>query len=348
MGRKVKKNHPPNAAEIHGLIDGLSEKHVLKRSPRSYVDGFVAAALHVYAGTKLRKVLQDKFFVPDDSHYSDDAYFQSASELSVANHVKHKPVAHFTVEKRVDPANKKDVDVYFHLGATRVSVEVKCPFEEKPASSGDITLLTAGRIPNHREKYEELKGLFESGNQHTKLILGKNREYRMRDCLVSANAKFSSESGVDDLNVLFLSCGYFYRMNEWYHCLHGGQGLFTSNSFCPEARCPNVDFVILSNLKYRHEYAREHPAWTLDDVLLLPIINPHGRSSCTSAAIKEGLSVFHHYRREFASFGGGQLIVDEHSEVKADIEEMLKVNRFVGIHLTAEERSRFFPVSLRG
>jgi len=109
--------------------------------------------------------------------------------------------------------------------------------------------------------------------------MGKNPDLRMKDCLESANEKFNSKSGVDDLNLLFLSCGQFHNMSEWYICLYGPGGLFTSQSFAPEARCPKVDLVVLSNLKYRHEQARVHSAWTLDDVLLLPIVNPHGRSN---------------------------------------------------------------------
>jgi hypothetical protein len=56
-----------------------------------------------------------------------------------------------------------------------------------------------------------------------------------------------------------------------------------------------------SNLRYRHEQAREYPAWTLDDVLLLPVVNPHRRSNCTTDATEERLSVFNHYLKAFAS-----------------------------------------------
>jgi hypothetical protein len=159
----------------------------------------------------------------------------------------------------------------------------------------------------------------------------------------SANDKFSSASGVDDLNVLFLSCGKFDKMNEWHTCLYGTQGLFTGHSFAPEARCPKVDLVILSNLRYRHEQARAYPAWTLDDVLLLPIINPHGRSNRTTEAIEEGLSVFNHYLTEFASFHGSKLFWDKHSENRVNIQKVLKVNYFVMDYLKPEEFSRFFP-----
>jgi hypothetical protein len=343
---------PPDAAQIYELIYGISERHILKNSPQNYVDDFVTAVLVVYDHAKLAKILQAKFFLPNESNYTDEAYYQSASELSVARYIKQKEkqklVTGFALNKRVNPPSLKDVDVYFQVGATQVSVEVKCPLEEKQASfPGNITWRTAGRLPDHRKKFEQMKTIFESGRSGTNFLFGKNPDLRTRDCVVSASEKFSTKPGIDDLNILFLSCGHFYQMSEWYMCLHGGQGLFTAQSFDPRARCPNVDLVILSNLKYRHEHARAYPAWTLGDVLLSPIVNPHGRSNCTSDTIEEGLSVFDHYQKQFASFRGTKLIVDEHSENRIAIGETLKINHFVMEHLTSEERSRFFPVELR-
>lgn len=169
----------------------------------------------------------------------------------------------------------------------------------------------------------------------------------MKDCLVSAHNKFSPNSGFDNLNILFFSMGHWYRISEWHMCLFGGSGLFGDNSFHPPSAFSLVDVVVLSSLKYRHEFVRDASSWTLDDVLLLPIVNPHGRCSCTASTINEGLSVFNHYRRQFASFRPAGLTLDEHSETKANIEEMLKVNHFVVESLTAKERSGFFPVHVQ-
>lgn len=54
-----------DAAQIHVLIKGLPEKHILKNSPEDYVNDFVTAALEVYKPAKLKGVLQDKFLIPD-------------------------------------------------------------------------------------------------------------------------------------------------------------------------------------------------------------------------------------------------------------------------------------------
>ncbi len=342
--------------QIHEIIRGLSPEHILRKSPQGYVDDFVKAALDVYIPDLLQKNLQHKFFIPDETNYSDEAYYRCASELSVSYYLKQKAKAglltNFELEKRLNfnpndnPPNLKDVDNFFHAGPTKVSLEVKCPQEDKQAPfPGTITLKSAGRLPEPKQ-IDHLRDELEShptGASGTKFAKGKNPDLRMKDCLESANGKFNFKSGVDDLNVLFLSCGRYDKMNEWYNCLNGTQGLFTGHSFAPEARCPKVDLVIISNLRYRHEYARAYPAWTLDDILLLPVVNPHRRSNCTTEATKEGLSVFNHYLKAFASFEPSGLIWSEHSETKADIQKTLKVNYFVMEYLKPGEFSRFFP-----
>jgi hypothetical protein len=49
---------PPDTAQIHELIYGISERHILKNSPQNYVDDFVMAVLEVYDHAKLAKILQ--------------------------------------------------------------------------------------------------------------------------------------------------------------------------------------------------------------------------------------------------------------------------------------------------
>jgi hypothetical protein len=104
--------------------------------------------------------------------------------------------------------------------------------------------------------------------------------------------------------------------------------------------------VILSSLKYRHEYAKDGSAWRLDDVLLLPFRNPLSRRSCFDDSIKEGLSIFHHYREEFELYNS--ILLAEwvpHGHIEA-IKRMMKVSHFVGERLSPEERARFFPVAV--
>jgi hypothetical protein len=340
-----------DAAHIHDLIKGLPEKHILKNSPEDYVNDFVAAALEVYKPSKLKGVLQDKFLIPDASNYTDKKYFESASELSVSRYLKQKEkenlIRDLAFEKKVNPKNKKDVDNFFRVKAKKVSIEVKCPSEEKQAPfPANITVQTAGRIPNREGLYNSLKSVLDAGSSGTNLLQGTNPDNRLKDCLLLANEKFSDESGFDELNILFVSCGYFHDINHWYMCLQTSQGLFTNASFEPPEHYQNVDLVILSNLKYRHEYARSYPAWGLDEVFLLPIINPHGRPSCVGDSVKEGLDVFHHYKAEFEAYNSIETVArDPYRHIEA-INEAMKVSHFVNERLAPQEKSRFFPVEV--
>jgi hypothetical protein len=341
--------HLPDAAQIHRLIHGLSAQHVLRNSPRSYVDDFVAAALAVYDPAEREKTLQHKFFIPDESNYNEDAYYQSASELTVSHYIKQKEqqhlLANYERDKKLNRPSRKDVDNHFEVGPTKVSVEVKCPSEEKQAPyPGNITLQTVGRAPD-LSGIRHIQQTLQSSVRGTNFVLGKNPDLRMKDCLQSANEKFNCKSGVDDLNVLFLSAGTFSKISQWYFCLHGPEGLFTSYSFAPEVRARNVDVLVLSNLRYRHEEARDYPAWTLDNVLLLPVLNPHGRSNCTEETIHKGLCIFQHYLTEFARFHSrGELMWEEpRSAGLAGFERQIKPSCFVMEYLTASQFSRCFP-----
>ena len=343
------EDSPIAESQLRELINGLSANHILKQCPEVYVNGFVEAALGVYEPENLAKVLQQKFFIPAEASYSDEGYYQAASELTVAWDIKKKErqslVANLAPEKPVRQGSLKNVDVYFEVKSTKVSFEVKCPFEERRETPPEnLTLLTAGRLPDHQRKLEELSATLSSGHSAPNIVIGKNRDLRIKDCLVSAHNKFSPSSGFDDLNVLFLSMGHWYRISEWHMCFFGDSGLFGAHSFHPTESFSLVDVVVLSSLKYRHEFVRDASAWTLDDVLLLPILNPRGRRTRASSTVDQGLSIFGHYKAQFAAFKPAGLILDEHSETKASIEEILKVNHFVMERLTAAERSRFFPV----
>jgi hypothetical protein len=254
-------------------------------------------------------------------------------------------ISNLELNKKVNPKSRKDVDACFQVRNTTVALEVKCPSEDKRAAfPGSITLHTAGRISNHKKQYQELKQAIESGESGTSLVLGKKPDHRMKECLVSAHEKFSPTPGVDDLNVLFLACGCYDRMTEWYDCLYGRHELFGPRPFHPSDSFSNVDVVILSSLRYRHEQANAFPAWNLVDVLLLPLVNPHGRRNRTTEAINEGLSVFNHCLKDFALFEKNKLIVDKDSERQSLTDETFKVIRFVKKHLTPAEFTRFFPV----
>jgi hypothetical protein len=327
--------------EIVQLVQGLSDKHVLKSRPKEYIAGFANAALSAYKNEELLDKLQRKFSIPDDTRFTEDTYLQSASELTVASYVRGRGVSEFDTEKKVNqPNSNKDVDVYYRIGSTRICLEVKCPFEEPVVSSVPYRVLPAGHTPGGLERVRNFVQTANTQRANT-FQEGKNREMRLKDALVDAHQKFPQNPGMDELNLLFLACGDFIRMSEWHGNLMGAGGFFAGDSFHPPSTYRNVDFVILSNLKYRHSVSFSSPAWSLDDVLLIPVANPHGRTNLFDATREEGLSIFSHYRKEFLS---ERIVRAGVEEIQASADPHTKVTWFVDRHLSLSEKRRFFPV----
>ncbi len=325
-------------ADILTAISALSDKHILAKAPSVYAEGFAKAAVAVYPNKELSRILQEKFFFRSASTFDADAYFQSAAELSVQNHVRlDLRTKNVAIEKQVHPP--KDVDAYYEITTTRVALEVKCPVELQP-SKESLILKTAGRVPHHMKTFTDLKGIIESPRSDKRLELAKNKDNTMKDFLVSANEKFSPVAGVDDLNVLFVACGGCGNVQEWWHYLYGGEGLFTAESFHPPAEYRLVDVVLLSNLKYLHSDARDVHDWTLQNAFLLPCVNPHGRTSAVSDSIQSGLSVFNHHMARFAKYTPEPVSINTPDYIM----DQVKVNHYVARHLEESERARYFPV----
>ena len=324
--------------DISAAISTLSDKHLLTKAPLAYLEAFVKAAEAVYPAQHFSRILQEKFFIPRDEHFSVNHYFQSAAELSAQNHLKLDPRAKgVAIERQINPP--KDVDVFYQVGQTRVALEVKCAVELQP-SHESLVFKTAGRVPDHMRTFADLKAIIEGPRSHKRLELAKNKDNTMKDFLVSANQKVCPAAGVDDLNVLLIACGGCGNIQEWWHYLYGGEGLFTAESFYPVAEYRLVDAVLLSNLKYLHSDCRDLHDWTLRNAFLPPCINPHGRSSLVSDSIRTGLSVFNHHLYRFAKYTPEPI----HRDTPDYAMEQVKVFHYVARHLDHSERMRYFPV----
>ena len=327
-------------ADILTAISNLSDKHVLKDAPGSYRRAFADAAVRVYPANQRAKLLQDKFCLPNDAAFNADTFLQSASELSVQHHLMKAPSAsNVAIEKQVHPP--KDVDAYYQVGATRVSLEVKCAVEIQPPSSS-LLIKTAGRVPNHRATFQDLKGRIEAAHPQQSVGLGKNKDNTLKDFLVSAHGKFNPHSGCDDLNILLVACGYYFNLQDWYFYMFENDGLFTPNSFHPLTDYALVDMVILTNLKYCHTDARQFHDWTLQDAFILPFLNPRRRGTALSESIVRGLEVFNHHLKRYNEFTP----TSDDPQVPDYVLNAVKVNSYVAEKLEAEERDRYFPVKL--
>lgn len=323
--------------DILEIISKLSDRHVLKGAPAGYATGFAEAVLRVYPAKDLKKILQDKFFIPNDTAFNLDTYCQSASELSIQNHlVLDQRLQKVAIEKQVNPP--KDVDAYYEIGSTRVSLEVKCAVEQSPPESA-LIYKTAGRVPGHVKSFDNLKEVVGERDPDKKVFQGKNKDNTMKDFLLSAHSKFSSKPGFEDLNILFVACGDYFNVQEWWFYLFLNNGLFTKNSFYPPSEFGRVDLVILSNLKYCHAVARASHNWRLDDVFLLPALNPNRRKSALSATMFEGINIFSHHLKSYSEY----VPRDDDPDANREIALLVKVNSYVVDGLAYGDRERYFP-----
>jgi len=327
------------ANDILAAISNLSKKHVLKSAPENYKQGFADAAMFVYPLKDIGKILQDKFFIPNDSKFDPNKFLESAAELSVQNHLKHTAsVTHFEIEKQVNPP--KDVDAYYEVGAVRISLEVKCP-RERANDPNALIIKMAGRVPGYEDEFNKLRDGIMEAHPDKDVVLGQNKDNTFKDFLTLSHEKFNPASGIDDCNVLFVACGYHFNINEWRMHLLQNEGLFTSQPFYPSVGFELVDVAILSNLKYFHTDAREHHDWTLRNVFMLPVVNPHARKGMTRESLLKGLSVFEHHLSQFSSFKSLKA-----GDVPNHVMDAIKVGVYVEEHLSEAERLRFFPVKL--
>lgn len=329
-------------ANLNALIQKIPADHPLRTAGADYRNGFVQAYLAVYghlADRNSAAVLKRKFLVSGDSQFQQDTYLQGASELAVANHIRRQHVTGFETDKKVNPQNQKDADVFCITNAVRVSSEVKCAVEETAAEQHELILRTDGRIPQHTQTHADLRAQIVAKHPNLDLKMGKNKDNTLKTFLLEANDKFNPGSGVDDLNILFVACEDHGNLNEWYRYLYGGKGLFTADSFHPTREFRNVDVVILSNLKYRHKTVRSCGDWTLDNTFLIPFINPHGRPTATRDSIANGLRLFDHHLRRFLDYEQET----EDPEVPKDVVEATKVIHYVAERLSEAERTKYFP-----
>jgi len=326
---------------ILGKIAALSGKHILKQSPASYVEGFVDALMNVYPAESLETVLQQKFHVPDETHYSDKTFCELACELTVANHVKLTGSPNFEAEKKLNPPSDKDVDAFCSVGSHHVAVEVKCPelsIDEYDSANPIFKISFMGRYPDHEQKFEELRKLTGSAMQVEK---AKRLDNKLKDYLVSAHNKFRNPSQPGDANVLFVALDDYYSMQEWNGYLFSDfGGFFGPRPYLKREEFQQVDVVILSNLQSAHTIGRAYHDWTLRNIYMIPRITGNPRPGLDDHTVAAALRLFPH---ELSGFGAFQPYsgLDDNLWTAA---EFTKITHYAVEKLPDADRKRYFPV----
>lgn len=327
--------------DIHALVAAAPVDHPLRTNGRAYLDGFIQAVTTVHGAGRLAKVLSERFYIGRSNGYTFDRFLQSASELSVQNHLATRAfTSDFGVDKKLHGLT--DVDAFLKSGSVRVSVEVKCAVEQA-TEAGAFVVRTAGRIPSHADRIADIEKLIARGDPSKRVVVAKNKDNTLKDFLKSAHQKFSPSAGMSDLNVVFVACDGPQNLDEWRRYLVAREGCFTPESFHTPSEFALVDVAVLSNLKYWHAHAAASHDWTLKDVLLLPFRNPVVRQMCVSTTITQGLEVFDHHMERFETY---RRPVDPRF-CDDDVRDCNKVLGFVHGDgegaLTAIERARYFP-----
>ena len=337
---------PIDVPELRALVAKLPLTHPLHSGTNSYREGFIAAFTRVHGRKSVaRKRLEEDFFVPCNRTFSAKDFVEHAAELSVANHVALKGLPEFETDRRMAPStNKRDVDVFYRIGATKVALEVKCP-DEKPKSLGQPTLDFAGRHPDPQGIFGELRDVLAGAanlpDKLKSLQLAPHYDNKLKDYLLLAHEKFSASADLDVLNVLLVACGD--ELQSWVHYLYERQGLFTPESYWPVTQFERTQVVLLSNLRYFHTTAAAHHDWTLLNVFLLPFFNPRAAPFPVSETRIEGLSIFDHHGRAYGAFTPSSA----DPRVPTDAMRATKLNHYVHGALSAKDFSRFFPATER-
>jgi len=333
---------PVDGVALTTLIQTAPANHSLRTARGDYRDAFVSAFLAVYGHNNDRQateILKRKFLLSPDSKYSENTYLQGASELSVAHHIKNRGVTGFETDKRVNPTNNRDVDVFCTLRTLTISTEVKCAEEPEANEPSALYLRTDGRIPNYTGVHEDLRTKIEAAHPDVTLKLAKNKDNALKQFLTDSQLKFDPNSSVDSLNILFVACEDHSNMNSWHRYLYGREGLFTANSFSFPQDYRLVDIVILSNLKYRHKFVKSPSDWSLENTLMLPFVNPHGRPTALRESILSGLSLFQHHLKAFSEY----FVTTDDPRVESDILDSVKVIHYVAEHLSDAQKAQYFP-----
>lgn len=265
----------------------LSENHYLKIARDSnniYFEEFIESILKIkeFLSPKDFKILWNDKMQFKKIKFDEKAFIQAACELSVAVYFCEKDS--FKVEVKVNPANKKDVDVQFKSNGFTYNIEVKCAsFEAKEIvqKSDSFKFQTLGRLNNTNDLIKIIsncidEGLSKKGELKPHEVL-KNMDNNLKDFLESAHQKFNTNSNENEINILLICCDDPADMQSWVGYLIASEGLFTENSFLDTDKYNNVDLVVLTNLYFKHKdfnNKKIENSWNLDQTLNLSLVNP--------------------------------------------------------------------------
>lgn len=279
----------------------------------SYRDGLHTPLIKLfpYLNKKERNMLLYNKLMLEKSAVDQEKYVQSACELTVcawfahmASQTKGKFVYEFTV------APPKDVDCAIWHSGYQFNIEIKCANYQKQqdiVAKSELVMHGLGRLDDYGPLVERLRGLLSTPSKPSVLGAAHHMDCKMKDYLLSAQAKFGCNIQPDNLNILFVCVDDQMDMMKWISYLTGPGGLFTDDSFEPPNNYGNVDMVVLTNLYHRHanlerkDKISDH--WNLSQAFNFAVINPQSTKtrqlfSLSSSLLPLENGDFHHFLKE--------------------------------------------------
>ncbi|HDS1693031.1 hypothetical protein [Pseudomonas putida] len=259
-----------------------------------------------FLSTKKLRNLRESKLRPNPQSFSEKQYLQTACELTVCGHFAAAYPDTFKYEPALNPP--KDVDCSFGVEGVTYNIEVKCAdYTKAQAIDGQdaFKISFLGRHPDFLTLRDQLAPIFETPEDGKPLVVQQNMDNKMKDYLESAHQKFSSTPTDDAVNILAVCCDTPQDMQKWYHYLIGAEGLFTQESFTPQAAYSRVDAVYLTNLYHRHkDYSSKSNIsnhWSLSDSFGFIVSNPF-RALDKRELLNRCLTLLPNYSQELRDF----------------------------------------------
>lgn len=280
--------------ELIDKVDAIASltDHYLVRAKalnHPYFAGFLAA------GHVLKPVLTAKEFeywcaekmLLKPQAFREKTFVQYAVETAVAKYFGERFPKGFAVEKRINPANDKDVDCVFQDSGFTFNVEVKCSdfnTKEEVDQLDAFKYETVGRLTDRGEEAKRVisaaldEGRAKLGEAPKPHVDGKNMDNNLKGFLELAHEKFGPAADEQSVNVLLVGCDDAEDMQRWFYYLYEAQGLFTPAPFADPYRYQNVDVVVFTNQYFKHNRVLEKriaDSWELGAGFNLIYANPH-------------------------------------------------------------------------
>ncbi|MGZ8916372.1 MAG: hypothetical protein ACXW1Z_25090 [Methylobacter sp.] len=296
-----------------------------------YLDGLnsvidIIANCKPITAAQTYKSITDKLQVNKACTIDKNQYLQYACELTVAAYLC-RVIGGSGYEYEYVVHGDKDIDSSFEYLGVRINLEVKCP-NPKPEgaspSNNSLVLRTHGKIDNFVQMRDQIGLLANIGN-FASYVSVRNSDYNIRDALVYSSMKFLPEPQDDELNCVVICGDGGDSLQHYYHCLYGAKGLLTVDSWHNYHQYENIDAIILSNVRHRHDkYLKStnltNP-WQFEDAFNLVLENPL-RIRRLPEKLTKLLSAVHNYNSAFNYYVAP-------GEAPADVLEGIKLAYFV-------------------